>query len=868
MIGRGKLVLALLVVLGFSGWMSGQQGTPQSPASVPRLVNFSGRAIDETTKSVSGIAAITFSIYKDQYGGSSLWMETQNVRTDAKGNYTVQLGATTSEGLPLDLFASGEGRWLGTRVNGGEEQPRVLLLSVPYALKAADAQTLGGLPASAFALAGTAGTGSSGQLGATTVSGSSPAGPNVGGSGTQDYIPIWTDGSGDLGNSILYQTGSGSSAKVGINETKPLFTLDVNGQELVRGLFEMATTGYANKSKGFNSNPINLESSAFNSSTQKYALNHFQWQAEPSGNNTTTPGATLNLLYGTDPNQPAETGLNVASNGQITFAAGQAFPGAGTVTNVGSGAGLTGGPITGSGTLSIATGAVTNSMLSNPSLTVTANSPLSGGGSVSLGGNTSLGLKNCSNNQVLEYVGGAWTCTNLSAGTVTSVGLSAPSADFTVSGSPITTSGTLGLAWTVAPTSADTANAIVKRDANQSFSSGSILAFATNNPAVTATDNTTSGSDGVLAYSTNGFGVNATGDIGIEATGSYAGLIASGISYGISAEGNQYGVFGSGVQNGVFGEATGGPGVSGVGDTGVVGGGGTYGVYGTAETGVYGTGTTYGVYGTGPDGVYGIGTGSGVYGTGPTGVSAISNAQGNPGIYAQAGESGWAVDAYDTSNGTGVLAGSGSGYAGYFNGDVQVDGTLSADKKDFKIDHPLDPGNKYLVHTSVESSEMKNIYDGVVTTDAQGEATVRLPEWFEALNTDFRYQLTVIGQFAQAIIARKVENHQFKIRTNAPNVEVSWQVTGVRQDAYAKAHPLVVEEKKPEKERGFYLHPELYGAPEEQGVLWATAPAAMKQWKAARTNPPQIPAPPAAPIIVPPASRIPPPPHIAPPKTK
>lgn len=129
-----------------------------------------------------------------------------------------------------------------------------------------------------------------------------------------------------------------------------------------------------------------------------------------------------------------------------------------------------------------------------------------------------------------------------------------------------------------------------------------------------------------------------------------------------------------------------------------------------------------------------------------------------------------------------------------------------------------------------------NIYTGNITTDADGRATVQLPEWFEALNTDFRYQLTVIGQFAQAIVAREIEQHQFQIKTSLPNVKVSWQVTGVRRDAYAKAHPLQVEQEKPEKERGFYIHPELYGAPQEKGILWATAPKAMKQWKQAQAK--------------------------------
>src|SRR5260370_22677364 len=114
-------------------------------ATVPRLVNFSGKATDTQGKAISGIAGATFAIYKEESGGSPLWLETQNIQADAKGNYTVQLGVTKPDGLPLDLFSSGEARWLGVTVNGGQEQPRALLLSVPYALKAADAETIGGV---------------------------------------------------------------------------------------------------------------------------------------------------------------------------------------------------------------------------------------------------------------------------------------------------------------------------------------------------------------------------------------------------------------------------------------------------------------------------------------------------------------------------------------------------------------------------------------------------------------------------------------------------------------------------------------------------------------------------------------------------
>ena len=155
----------------------------------------------------------------------------------------------------------------------------------------------------------------------------------------------------------------------------------------------------------------------------------------------------------------------------------------------------------------------------------------------------------------------------------------------------------------------------------------------------------------------------------------------------------------------------------------------------------------------------------------------------------------------------------------------------------FKIDHPLDPANKYLYHSFVESPDMMNIYNGNVTTDAQGDAVVHLPDWFESLNRDFRYQLTVIGQFAQAIVATEIAEGRFSIKTDKPNVKVSWQVTGIRQDAWANANRIPVEEEKPEVERGFYLHPELYGAPEEKGVLWARDPKAMKQWKEARSKP-------------------------------
>jgi trimeric autotransporter adhesin len=248
-----------------------------------------------------------------------------------------------------------------------------------------------------------------------------------------------------------------------------------------------------------------------------------------------------------------------------------------------------------------------------------------------------------------------------------------------------------------------------------------------------------------------------------------------------------------------------------------------------------GSGDTTTTFNTGGTGILGEGGGgfnggNGVFGLGGGGgPCCIGSVDGDGGFFEGGSNS--------LNSGDGVFGLTGSGFAGNFSGSINVTGAIFAGTKDFRIDHPLDPANKYLTHSSVESSEMMNIYTGNVTTDAQGEATVHLPDWFEVLNTDFRYQLTVIGQFAQAIVAREIQNGEFAIRTSAPNIKVSWQVTGVRQDAYAKAHPLVVEQQKEARLRGFYIHPELYGAPPEKQIEWARHPELMRQAKERKSHP-------------------------------
>jgi hypothetical protein len=246
----------------------------------------------------------------------------------------------------------------------------------------------------------------------------------------------------------------------------------------------------------------------------------------------------------------------------------------------------------------------------------------------------------------------------------------------------------------------------------------------------------------------------------------------------------------------------------------------------------------------GGSGVFGFGGNADLTTGATTGGTGVSGFGGSGSVFGGAGgvfTGGSLVNLYtQPGDGIDVFAGGPTSevgpYAADFDGDINVNGGVYNNGASIIIDDPLDPANKYLSHSSVESSEMKNMYDGNVITDASGQAIVELPEWFESLNRDFRYQLTVIGQFAQAIVAGKIADHRFTIRTDKPNVEVSWQVTGIRQDAWANAHRIPVEEQKNARERGHYLHPELYGAPEEASIAWSRHPETMKRMKEMRAK--------------------------------
>ncbi|MBK6725702.1 MAG: hypothetical protein IPG63_00335 [Xanthomonadales bacterium] len=378
--------------------------------------------------------------------------------------------------------------------------------------------------------------------------------------------------------------------------------------------------------------------------------------------------------------------------------------------------------------------------------------------------------------------------------------------------------------------------------------------------------------DGVAVFGDaagGGIGVRGAGETGMEAEGTKDGLIASttggdeatavmavaahpiAATYGVQAmvaspaaigvyvintatSGNAYGVAaatGSSGGTAIYGLAPGGASGSPIGvrgETGAAGGYGLYGVNTATAAPAIALGAVSSADGAVAAEIRALGAGnakaidalsSGTGGTAHALRARLTNAASTgDAIYAYANSASAKAARFGNSSGTAVtLAGGSSALEASGNaiiaGDLGVFGTLSKGGGSFKIDHPLDPANKFLLHSFVESPDMMNVYNGNIITDARGYATIDLPDWFEALNRDFRYQLTVIGTFAQAIVSKKVEHNRFEIRSSRPGIEVSWQVTGIRKDAWAEKHRIPVEVQKAPAERGKYLHPELYGVP-------------------------------------------------------
>jgi hypothetical protein len=1029
-----------------------QPETPMAataPTPVPALVPYSGAIVGDNGRALAGEASMTFLIFKDEQGGEPLFTETQKVTVDSTGHYEVQLGAANPNGLPAELFSTGEARWLEVQVAGEPVHSRVLLASVPYAMKAADAATLGGLPASAFALARPAAVGASAPSTAITPNTTSNVTTTGGIAG---YVPQFS-GTSSVVDSPIFVDATGN---VDIGTASATTTLEVYGSTILNGYLVLSPTGTGSATNLYPSQYLKFVTSAYNSATQSIV----------QFNNTANPTGTLNLLASTPTTPPVETGLYFKSDGTIHFAPGQAFPGTGAITGVTAGTGLTGGGTSGTVTLNVdATKVpllgVNNSFVGNQTVSgsVAANDSSAANSSSGITGNESAAtgtVFGVSGSARSSTAGAAGIQGSESAPTGLVYGVlgTANSSTFDAAGVQGVENATTGQVYGVNGTSASsgtnsagvggyamaktgsvsgvsgyaisTTNGASGVGGYEGAATGAVsgvsggTASSTNNAAgvtayegsatgqvygVTAgTASHTDGAAGVFGYENamtgavfgvNGYTVSTTqGAAGVQgsdgaATGQVSGVYGSANSITNGAAG----VIGqeSAVTGGVFGvyggtQSTAGIGVSGNSSSAT---GQTYGVAGNANStgtnsaGVYGletatTGRVFGVQGTsvsttsnaagvtGFEGattgvVYGV-TGStssatqgaagvngyqgsstgivygvngsassstnfaagvsgyesattglvyGVYGgtasgdgvavqgedrslTGGTGVSGITRAtsgQGagvvgqasdttglNFGVAGTAGKNGVGVQGssphvavagfnqdctsspcvittgtagqFVTGTGGVILQGLGGASLtslnqvfyvdasgnGYFAGNLNVTGNVSKGGGSFKIDDPMDPANKYLSHSFVESPDMMNVYNGNVKTDKFGRATVELPEYFEALNRDFRYQLTVMGQFAQAIVATKIGKNRFVIRTNKPSVEVSWQVTGIRKDAYANANRIPTEEEKPASERGYYLHPELFDQPESKGIMAAHEPDAPSKSVASRSG--------------------------------
>ncbi|MGW9043359.1 hypothetical protein ACWGQL_12485 [Streptomyces lydicus] len=290
--------------------------------------------------------------------------------------------------------------------------------------------------------------------------------------------------------------------------------------------------------------------------------------------------------------------------------------------------------------------------------------------------------------------------------------------------------------------------------------------------------------DGVTGASTAGNGLSGTSTAGTGVSGtSTTGSGVSGISTTVGA-----GVLaGSKSGRGLQADSVTGTGIVGSSFDGI----GIQGSCGHSDSGGFG-------FGFGPN------TAPGVMGTSFNGAGVHGFSLRGSG-----------VDAFGV---VGITA-DGEPVAGQFNGDVHVTGALTQGGGGTHIDHPLDPENRFLDHTFVQSPERKNVYDGTATLDDHGTATVQLPYWFDALNENVQYQLTAVGGPAPGLhISSPVEENRFSIAGGDPGLKVCWQVTGARRDAWARTHPVVADGKKEPEERGYYLHPEAHGQPAERAI--------------------------------------------------
>ncbi len=807
-----NMTLRQLGVIGLFGLLALAFTTESSNSQVPRTISYQGVLTDGTGNMVAdGNYSLTFRLYDRPTGGNPLWTEKQ-LAPVRSGVFNVRLGDVTPLTLPFSTPY-----WLGVSVeNGAELVPRLALTGSPYSLRSAVTESIAGIPAGG------------------DLQGSYPN-------------PTIADGA------VTAKKIQARQVVKSINSLKDHVTVKAG----------------ANVSISTDGDTLIISASGGDGDITAVSAGEGLAGGGTSGDVTIAladSGVTAQKLANGAVTAPKLQTLNVPAPGNsLTFTAGgllwKSVSGAGgDISAVNAGAGLSGGGTSGDVTLFIGAQAIKGSMIA-PGEIGKGHLAAPGGTSGQVLGTDGSTLQWVSPpgftlpfSETISYPNPAFGVTNTGSGLNPTAIFGSSAMGVGVYGHSPKGTGVYGVSSGIREAGVSgnaygndgrgvEGKADVGINAKGVFgeSSSGVGVYGTN-PVKTSVGYL-GGTYGVFGQSSPGAfgyigghnnGVYGESDSGRGLEGrTVAGTAVSGSSPKATGylAGMQYGVYGrssgggfgflGSMDEGVHGEIDTGKGVVGKvgsgfavygqmpGITGWIAGSG-YGVFGrkagggrgwlgSAETGVYGEHNSgYGVMGKS----LGDSTKAGVFG--------VSTVRGGVGVLGVA-DSG--------ANAYGVWGKSAGGFAGYLSGDVNVTGTLTKGGGAFKIDHPLHPETMYLYHSFVESPDMMNVYNGNVILDSHGEATVELPDWFEALNRDYRYQLTAIGVPAPNLhVATKVSNNRFTIAGGTPGLEVSWQVTGIRKDPYANTHRIPVEVEKPPRERGSYLHPEAFGLPSSRSV--------------------------------------------------